>query len=155
MTDGRSVASPQTSLTVLILGGYGVFGSRLARLLADDERLSLIIAGRSAERAAGFCVALGGNARAAPLRFDRDGDVEAQLRQARPDIVVDASGPFQAYGTDAYRVAKAALALRISYLDLADGSEFVAGIGAFDAAARAAGVFVLSGVSTCPVLTAA
>ena len=26
-------------LTILILGGYGTFGGRLARLLADDERL--------------------------------------------------------------------------------------------------------------------
>ena len=32
-----------TSLTVLILGGYGTFGGRLARLLAGDSRLTLII----------------------------------------------------------------------------------------------------------------
>ncbi len=40
-------------------------------------------------------------------------------------------------------------------MDLADSSEFVAGIGAFDAAARAKGVYALSGVSSFPVLTAA
>ena len=44
---------------------------------------------------------------------------------------------------------------RANYLDLADGSDFVAGIGAFDAQAKAAGVYVLSGVSSFPVLTAA
>ena len=49
----------------------------------------------------------------------------------------------------------AALALGIHYLDLADGSDFVEGIAQFDAAARARGVFVLSGVSSFPVLTAA
>jgi len=45
---------------VLILGGYGVFGGRLARLLADEARLTLVIAGRSREKASAFCVALGG-----------------------------------------------------------------------------------------------
>jgi hypothetical protein len=40
--------------------------------------------------------AIGGSA--VPLAFDRDGDVEAQLRQISPDIVVDATGPFQLYG---------------------------------------------------------
>jgi len=35
-------------LRILILGGYGTFGGRLARLLADDSRLTLLIAGRSA-----------------------------------------------------------------------------------------------------------
>jgi Domain of unknown function (DUF4166) len=43
----------------------------------------------------------------------------------------------------------------VNYLDLADGSDFVAGVPAFDEAARKAGLFVLSGVSSFPVLTAA
>ena len=68
--------------------------------------------------------------------------------------MVDASGPFQAYG-DPYRVVRAAIARGIGYLDLADGSDFVKGIAQFDAAARARGVFVLAGVSSFPVLTAA
>src|SRR6202035_4402562 len=78
-----------------------------------------------------------------------------QLRQIAPDIVVDATGPFQSYGADPYRVVKAALALGIDYLDLADGSDFVKGIAQFDADARNRGLFVLAGVSSFPVLTAA
>ena len=70
-------------------------------------------------------------------------------------MVVDASGPFQAYGPTPYRVVAAALALGVSYMDLADGTGFVAGIAAFDAAARAKGIVVLAGVSSFPVLTAA
>ncbi len=54
-----------------------------------------------------------------------------------------------------YRLVRAALALGIHYLDLADASDFVKGIVQFDAAARARGIFVLAGVSTFPVLTAA
>jgi hypothetical protein len=31
---------------ILILGGYGTFGGRIVELLQDEERLSLIVAGR-------------------------------------------------------------------------------------------------------------
>src|SRR5262245_26448257 len=114
---------------VLILGGYGTFGGRLAHLLADEERLTLIIAGRSIKKAAEFSAALPA---AVPAQLDRDDDVERQLRALAPDIVVDASGPFQSYGADPYRVVRAAVALGIHYLDLADGSDFVNGIAQFD-----------------------
>ena len=142
------------ALRVLILGGYGTFGGRLARLLADEERLTLIVAGRSLEQAEAFCAALPARATLMPAAFDRDGDVDAQLAALAPDIIVDASGPFQTYG-DPYRVVRAAIARGIDYLDLADGSDFVKGIAQFDAQARERGVFVLSGVSSFPVLTAA
>jgi hypothetical protein len=142
-------------LTVLILGGYGAFGGRLVRLLAPDGRLTLIVAGRSAERARQFCEGLGGGAKTVPLALDRDGDFAAALDRLRPDILVDASGPFQAYGKAPYRVVEACIDRGIAYLDLADGSDFVEGIGRLDDAARAKGVFALSGTSTCPALTAA
>lgn len=143
------------TLAILILGGYGTFGGRLAQLLAADERLTLLIGGRSRASAEEFCAKLGAKAATRAVRFDRDGDVERQLREIGPDIVVDASGPFQSYGSDPYRAVKAAIALGIDYLDLADGSDFVKGISQFDADAKSKGVFVLSGVSSFPVLTAA
>jgi uncharacterized protein DUF4166/saccharopine dehydrogenase-like protein len=144
-----------TGFKVLILGGYGTFGGRLAQLLADETRLTLVITGRSLTKAQAFCASLRPAATVLPATFDRDGDVERQLRELAPDIVVDASGPFQSYGADPYRVVRAALALGIRYLDLADGSDFVEGIVQFDAQARAGGIFVLAGVSSFPVLTAA
>lgn len=140
---------------VLILGGYGTFGGRLARLLADDARLTLLIAGRSYAAAEDFCAGLRGAANLEPLAFDRNGYVLAQLRETTPEIVIDASGPFQVYGDDPYAVIKACITLRIHYVDLADASAFVNGIASFDAGARAQDVFVLSGVSSFPVLTAA
>jgi hypothetical protein len=142
-------------LRVLILGGYGTFGGRLATLLAGEAALALVIAGRSAARAAEFCARLPPGAGRAPAAFDRDADVESQLRVLAPHIVVDATGPFQSYGDDPYRVVEAAIALGIDYLDLADGAKFVQGIARFDAAARARAVFVLAGASSFPVLTAA
>ena len=142
-------------MRVLILGGYGTFGGRLAQLLADERRLTLVIAGRSRQKADAFCAALRAAARLEPLGFDRDGDAEAALTAAKPDVVVDASGPFQLYAGDPYRVVRACIALGIDYLDLADGSDFVDGIAQFDAAARARGVAILTAVSSFPVLTAA
>jgi Domain of unknown function (DUF4166)/Saccharopine dehydrogenase NADP binding domain len=144
-----------TALKVLILGGYGTFGGRLAQLLADEARLTLIIAGRSLAKAQTFCGTLRSAATVLPATFDRDGVVERELRELAPDVVVDASGPFQSYGADPYRVVRAALALGIHYLDLADGSDFVEGIAQFDAQARSRGIFVLAAVSSFPVLTAA
>ncbi len=142
-------------MKILILGGYGTFGGRLAQLLVDEKRLTLMIAGRSAQKAQDFCADLPPGATRIALRFDRDGDVEQQIRDCRPALVVDATGPFQDYGDDPYRVVKACLATGTHYMDLADGSGFVKGIGQFDEVARARNIFILAGVSSFPVLTAA
>jgi saccharopine dehydrogenase-like NADP-dependent oxidoreductase len=142
-------------LKVLVLGGYGTFGGRLVRLLADRPQLTLLVAGRSGAKARSFCSRIAAAARLTPLSFDRDGDLVGQLRDAAPDMVVDASGPFQVYGDDPYGVAKACLALDIDYIDLADSSGFVDGIAALDDEAKRRGLFVLSGVSSLPVLTVA
>src|SRR5258705_6589410 len=141
--------------TILILGGYGTFGRRLAQLLAGDSQLTLVIAGRSLTKAQRLCAELRSLGTVVPAELDRARDLESQLRAIAPDLVVDASGPFQAYGENPYRVVEAAVALGIHYLDLSDGADFVRGIARFEEAARARGVFVLSGVSSCPVLTAA
>ena len=50
---------------------------------------------------------------------------------------------------------RAAIGLGIHYIDLSDGAAFVNGITQFDLAARDRSVFVLSGASSFPVLTAA
>ncbi|MBV9591370.1 MAG: DUF4166 domain-containing protein [Hyphomicrobiales bacterium] len=145
-----------SGLTILVLGGYGTFGGRIITLLEDDPGLTLIVAGRSLEKAQRFCKARSAaKAKLNPAAFDRDGDVETKLASLRPHILVDASGPFQAYGAQPYRLVEACIAQRVNYLDLADGSEFVAGIHAFEREAITAGCFVLSGVSSFPVLTAA
>jgi hypothetical protein len=142
-------------MNILILGGYGTFGGRLAYLLAEEKRLTLLLAGRSKQKAKKFCEGLPSGAQKAPVFFERNADVEAQIRQIDPDIVVDAMGPFQAYGEDPYRVVKACIANGVNYMDLADGSDFVKGIRQFDQEAKAKNIYVLSGVSSFPVLTAA
>ncbi len=142
-------------MRVLIVGGYGVFGLRLATLLADRAELTILLGGRSRTRSEQAARDLDGAARFEPCVFDRDGDLVEQLSALRPQVLVDCSGPFQVYGKAPWRLVEACIAARVHYLDLADGTDFVLGIGAYDDAARKAGIFVLSGVSTCPALTGA
>lgn len=137
---------------ILIIGGYGRFGARLMRLLADAPELELIIAGRSREKADALC-AEPAEAQLTPLRFDRSQDVEGQIARLRPDWVVDAAGPFQRYGARPYAVPEAAMMSGAHYLDLADASGFVTGIGQLDTRAQDAGTVVLSGASSVPALS--
>lgn len=68
------------------------------------------------------------------------------------DLVINASGPFQ---SGHYGLARAAIGAGCHYVDLADARQFVTGIGALDAAARDAGVLVVSGASSVPGLSSA
>ena len=133
---------------ILVIGGYGGFGSRLCRRLSRSGH-SLLVAGRSAAKAERFCAGLAG---ARPLVLDRNGDIAAMLARERPDLVIDAAGPFQ---QSRYEVPRACIASSIPYLDLADARDFVAGIMALDGEARAKGVAVIAGASSAPALTAA
>jgi hypothetical protein len=142
-------------MKIIIIGGYGVFGGRLSQLLASDKRLTLLIAGRSLKTATDFCSSLPAGGSKQAMLFDRDKDLEEQLRVIRPDLVIDASGPFQSYGAQPYRLIKACIACEVNYMDFADGSDFVKGVSQFDASAKERGIYVLSGVSSFPVLTAA
>jgi hypothetical protein len=140
---------------LLIIGGYGSFGGRLATILADYGEFTILIGGRSLHKARQFAEKIAGPGTVTPVAFDRNGDVASQIAELAPDLVVDASGPYQAYGERPYRVAEAAIEIGSNYLDLADGTEFVCNIASLDTAAKSKGVFVLAGTSTCPVLTAA
>ncbi len=140
---------------ILILGGYGTFGGRLVRLLADEPQLTLLVAGRSLDRAKAFCESVEGLATVEPIALDRDGDIAAGVVSTRADIVVDASGPFQAYGQEPYRVVEAALAAGASYIDFSDSADFVRHIGRFDQVAQTKDLFVLAGASSFPVLSVA
>lgn len=92
-------------MKLLIIGGYGTFGGRIVELLEHEPRLTLIVAGRSLAKAQECCAArMGARAALMPLAFDREGDASAQLAAIAADTVIDASGPFQAYGADRYRI---------------------------------------------------
>lgn len=142
-------------MNILVLGAYGVFGTRLCELLAGYPQLCLLAGGRNLSKAQALCSALQGPAKREPMLVDRDRLKVEDLQRMQIAIVIDASGPFQAYGDTRYNAVQACLEAGVNYLDFADGADFVEGISAFDTQAQQRGVFVLSGVSSFPVLTAA
>lgn len=137
---------------VLIVGATGVFGQRLATMLAAMPGIDLILAARRLDRLERLRNSLQVNlagTRLSVLAFDR-GRPEA-LAQCDPWLVVDAAGPFQG---SAYDLAYAAVAAGAHYVDLADSRAFVAGFAAaLDAPARAAGVLAVTGASSTPALS--
>jgi hypothetical protein len=141
---GQPVVLP----AVLVIGGAGAFGSRLVDGLIASRDFAVVIAGRDLARTRAKAAASGGRARA--VRLDTATVTAEALRAAGAFVVVDAAGPFQ--GAD-YRLARAAIAAGMHYLDLADARDFVAGFGALDAEARASGVVALTGASSTPALS--
>ncbi len=137
---------------VMIIGGYGNFGGYIAKVLSKCADITLIIAGRSLEKAQNFVRDLPAVVNAEAVVLDIDGDLASALRGAKPDVVIHTTGPFQ---TQDYRVASACINQGCHYIDLADARRFVCGIGALDDAARRRDVLVVSGASSVPCLTAA
>lgn len=139
---------------ILVLGGYGVFGSRAVERLARVAGLEIVVAGRNiaAAKAAAGSVAKRSQARVEAVELDALKLTADDLRSQRASIVVNTVGPFQAQD---YRVPQAAIDAGVHYIDLADARAFVCGIGRLDAAAKKAGVLVVSGASSVPALAAA
>ena len=140
---------------VLILGGSGHFGSRIARRLGDNEQLEVFIAGRNAATCESVAsrIQAESNVEVSVTSLDyRDDNFPSQLAQLAPSVVVHAAGPFQG---QEYRVAEICLENRIHYVDLADARSFVTGFSRLDKRAREANVCLITGASTLPGLSSA
>jgi hypothetical protein len=139
---------------ILILGGYGTFGSRIVRLLAKHKRWSLLVAGRAQDKAAAFALSLG-DENISALALDRDAITAARLKSLDLWLVIDTSGPFQGDRAAAYPVVRAALEAGVHYIDIADALSFVRDITQFDAEAKSRGLTVIAGASSVPTLSSA
>jgi len=64
---------------ILIVGGYGVVGQRIAADLMSDMPDRIVVAGRNSERATHFATALGYGARGCPIDVDDPASIEAAL----------------------------------------------------------------------------
>ena len=100
-------------MRVLVLGGTGVFGSRLCRLLAADPGIALTIAARDRAAVDALARELSVEGRA----FDWRRDLDGVLGEGGHDVLVHVAGPFQ--GQD-YAVAELCIRHGVHYLDLAD-----------------------------------
>jgi len=135
-----------------VLGGYGNFGARICRALAECAEIELMIAGRDASRAARLAAALGPGVKA--MRIDAaQSDLAATLRSVGAELVIHTAGPFQ---LQSYNVPLAVAAAGAHYIDLADGRRFVCDFPpALRAAFRRHGRLAISGASTVPALSSA
>lgn len=138
--------------TILVLGGYGFFGSRICAALSLDKNIYLIIGGRNSSKAQLLATQL-------KLQPEQGIAIDAHapnfaehLKALNVNTVIHAAGPFQ--GQD-YSVARASILAGANYIDLADGRDFVSGIRQLDSLAREKGVFVTSGASSLPALSSA
>ncbi len=139
--------------TILIIGGYGQFGGRLAQRLRGIPDLKVIVAGRTLKKAQILCQKYGGNL--TPAAFDLNQNLDAQLSQLNPWSVVDATGPFQPIFTSGYPLAKACIKRAIHYIDLSDSGAFTLGITSLHKQALQANICIISGASSVPALSSA
>ena len=137
--------------SVVVLGGYGNFGRRIAAALAREPDTRVFVSGRDLKQATSVAQEIGGSAE--PLRLDAHAsNFTAELRKAGASLVVHTAGPFQ--GQD-YSVPRACVAAGAHYIDLADGRSFVCGITALDQEAKLSGTLIVSGASSVPALSSA
>ncbi|HEX2840943.1 saccharopine dehydrogenase family protein [Hyphomicrobium sp.] len=138
----------------MIVGSTGAFGAKIAELLLRSDLFDLTLAGRTR-------AALDAQAKAltratgrptSSVALDASSVTATEIAATGANLVINASGPFQ---SGDYTLARSAIGAGCHYVDLADARAFVAGIKTLDAAARDAGVLVVSGASSVPGLSSA
>ena len=132
---------------VVVVGGAGVFGSRLVRGLIQTTEAEIVVAGRNLARAQAGARDMGA---ASAVTLDRSHATAADIAALGAKVVIDAAGPFQ--GAD-LSFARACIAAGVDYLDLSDARDFVAAFPSLDAEARARKVCAITGASSTPALT--
>lgn len=133
---------------IIIVGATGVFGRRLVEQCVACAVQKLVLAGRHAQSLATL------KANTAPgaetLVLDRLRPDVDTLKRYRGGLLIDAAGPFQNSGL---QLIEACISAGVNYIDLADARDFVARVPMLDAAAKVAGVFVITGASSTPALS--
>ena len=139
---------------IIILGGYGNFGKRIAENLLDLPNVSILISGRSYEKANDLCVQyekLKPATKLKPAKLDINSPTfDQELACLNPFLVIHTSGPFQG---QSYTVPQACISTGSHYIDLADDRRFVCDINQLNSAAEENNVLVVSGASSVPGLS--
>jgi saccharopine dehydrogenase-like NADP-dependent oxidoreductase len=135
-------------MKVVVLGGYGHYGRYIARKLAERSVVStLVVAGRSLEKAQAQAGLLGAKAMAARIDLFETADVPDAVRGA--NLIVNAAGPDHLTVVPALRLAIAAGAdycdLNISWLATEEAL-------AMSQDAQAAGITAITGIGAFPGL---
>jgi hypothetical protein len=134
---------------VIIFGGYGVFGSQVARALASWGT-PLTIAGRDPKQAEAFARNLGGDCIAAATDIAHPDACRAALQGH--SVAVNCAGPFHCQGA---ALLEACLEAGCHYVDITDDRRYAALVRSFGprfAESRLAAVF---GCSSLPGISGA
>ena len=139
---------------VLVLGGYGNFGKRIVESLSVMEGITIIIAGRSADKADRLRQDLsltvsGVSLETAVIDIQKSDFIEV-LKSLSPDLLIHTGGPFQG---QSYSVPEACIAINSHYIDLADDRRFVCDIASLNDQAKEHKVLIVSGASSVPGLS--
>ncbi|TQV85603.1 KR domain-containing protein [Aliikangiella coralliicola] len=139
---------------LVILGGYGNFGKRIAQHLCQHKTKTIYIAGRNQAKAEAACASLSeltDHQKLIPLKLNTEGlDFMSSLKAVSPDILIHTAGPFQ---RQHYHVPQACIDADCHYIDLADDRRFVCDIGQLNQQAKDKNLLVVSGASSVPGLS--
>jgi hypothetical protein len=143
------------ALRVMVIGGYGNFGSIVCRHLVVTPGVDLVISGRDPHKLLRKVDEL--KAQSGMVCESWCGDAmgtafKSALGSMSIQLVIHTGGPFQG---QSYAVAEGCIDAGVNYCDLSDCRTFVTGVGVLDTRARHAGVAILSGCSSVPTLSAA
>ena len=105
---------------VLVIGGYGTFGSAVSRELVR-RGVSITVAGRNRVRAERFAKELNGDSNATAVDVQDSAACEQAL--SGHGVVVQCAGPFARFDDT---LLQACLRRRVHYVDLADDRDYVA-----------------------------
>lgn len=137
-------------MNIIVLGGYGNFGARICRALANTPAIKLFVAGRDLAKASALARECGAEAAVIDIGQPNLTQVLLELDAA---LVIHTAGPFQDQG---YGVALAVAAAGAHYIDLADARRFVCDFSAaLDQPFRQQGRLAITGASTVPALSSA
>jgi hypothetical protein len=135
---------------VMILGGAGALGMRIARLVAALPDVELLIVGRDWGHATQFADELSeGGVSVRPLAAD---PIAGLLSREKPALLIDVSAPFRGRGLD---IPNACIRARVPYIDVAGDVTFSQSVLALNKAAVVAGIPVLTGAGITPCITTA
>lgn len=148
-------------MKILVIGGYGNFGKRLVASLLTHYDHDVIVAGRSEQKSIAF-------KQYALEKYSKHinyavvdvlkTDLNKLFGELRPEIVVNAAGPYQLQRESPtnYHVARACIAASCNYVDLADDRAFVSNFAnQLDQDAKQQDLMLVSGASSVPGLTSA
>ena len=127
---------------ILVAGGYGVVGRRVAQLLAPRFAGRVVIAGRSERKAADLAARIGNGMRSRPLDLSDQESVQASLSGVGTVVVCVAD--------DQLHLLRSAVARGLAYTDLAPPHGFSRIAEQMNATAKLTGARVVLGAGLLP-----